>query len=337
MKNKKALLFFFFLFGGIALFINSLIHSGFGEIWNSLRHFSALNFMLFIGVSFFNFYLYSLRWSLILHALSPEKKVSQMASFLHRMAGFSLSYVTPVAQLGGEPIRVLLMEEEGISRKVAVNSVVIDKALELAALIVFIVLGMVAALADGTVPLGAKGFLWAFIVLMLLLIFWFYYTSIKNIGFISSIFKFLRLNKVRRLEKLDLKIHTFEQEMNTFYREHPKTLYQLVVISIATTAFILLEHYMVGKFLGVDLTFFQIFLSSTIPYLAYLLPVPGGLGVLESGHAAIFALLGVSVNVFVFVLIIRLRDLFFVAIGLIHASKRGLTMLKKEFKNDFVE
>ena len=85
--------------------------------------------------------------------------------------------------------------------------------------------------------------------------------------------------------------------------------------------------------MGVKLTFFQTFLASTIPYIAYVVPIPGGLGLLEGGHAAVFAALGVNINAFVLVFIIRMRDLVFVLAGLVHASKRSLTLLKESYKS----
>lgn len=88
--------------------------------------------------------------------------------------------------------------------------------------------------------------------------------------------------------------------------------------------------------MGVNLSFTQAFLSSTIPYFALLLPVPGGLGILESGHTAVFLLLGVSINAFAFVFIIRLRDFIFILFGLIRGWHRGLKIMKKEYREEFI-
>lgn len=95
-----------------------------------------------------------------------------------------------------------------------------------------------------------------------------------------------------------------------------------------------LEHFLVAYFMGIKLTFFQSFLSATLPGVSYIIPVPGAVGMLEGSHAGIFALLGVGINVFVFVLILRLRDLVFILIGLAHASKHSIKMIKKSFTKE---
>lgn len=331
--KKKVVFMILFLILGVGLFVQSILSSGIESIIRNLEQFSLVNFLFFAGISFINFYLYSLRWELIVKALYPQKKIPSKVFFLNRMSSFGLSYVTPTAQLGGEPVRMMLLEEAGVPKKIVASSVVIDKALELAALIIFITTGMLVALIDGTVPPGTKYILLILAIFMLLTVFWFYYSSIKNIGFFTSIIRVLHLKKIKKLENLEGKIHEFEQEMNTFYGQHKKVMKILIIISIITTSFLLVEHFLIAWFMGVNLTFFQIFLASTIPYIAYLIPVPGGLGVLESGHATIFALLGVNINAFAFVFIIRMRDFIFVLIGLVNASRHGISMLKNGFKD----
>lgn len=333
--NKKAFFFVFFLLLGIVLFATSVYTSGLENIIQVLKEFSLLKFLILVALSFINFYIYSLRWELIVKALFKDKKVPSSAFFWDRMAGYAISYVTPVAQLGGEPLRIMLIEEEGVPQKIGASSTIIDKALEISTLIIFISCGILVALLDARVDLSIKIFMAFFAVVMLFLVFWFYYTSMRNIGFFSSIFKFLHLKKISRLQPLETKLDGFEKEMNLFYKHHPKVLWQLLILSIFTILFILAEHFLIAWFMGVRLTFTQAFLASTIPYIAYLMPIPGGLGLLEGGHATIFLLLGVSINAFAFVFIIRLRDFIFVALGLIRGWHKGLRIMKKEFKADF--
>ncbi len=333
--NKKTLIFLIFLGFGIVLFVISVYNAGLTNIINTLKDFSLLKFMILVTLSFLNFYLYSLRWELIVKALFKEKKIPSATFFWDRMAAYAISYVTPTAQLGGEPLRIMLIQEEGVPKKIATSSTIIDKALEISTLIVFISCGILTALFDHRVALAGKPLLGLLGGVMLFLVFWFYYSSIKSIGFFSSIYKFLRLRKIRRLKRFEEKLNGFEQEMNLFYKENPRAIWKLMGISLVTILFILAEHFLIAWFMGVHLTFLQAFLSSTIPYIAYLLPVPGGIGVLEGGHATIFLLLGVSINAVAFVFIIRLRDFIFVALGLIRGWHKGYHVIKKEFQENF--
>lgn len=328
--KKRLVLFSVFLLLGIALFVGVILQTGIGEIWRNLRQFSLLHFFIFVGLSFLNFGLYTFRWHLILRAIN-HSHVGFWKLFLHRMAGFALSYLTPSAQTGGEPLRILLLHHDNVSTKTATSSVVIDKGLELAALFLFIGMGLVTAIFDGSLPSEISSVAWVILTLMFGVVFWFYYASLKDIGFFSSVLRFTRLTRFKRVKSLEDRIIEVEQEMAQFYKHHVKTFLFLIVISLVITSFLLLEHYLIARFMGVRLSFLQTFLVSTIPYVAFMIPIPGGLGILESGHAAMFAALGVSINAFVLVFIIRTRDLIFVLIGLIHASKQGIVMLKRAF------
>ena len=125
-----------------------------------------------------------------------------------------------------------------------------------------------------------------------------------------------------------------EEQMAKFYTHHiPKFIF-LLFLSFATVFFMVLEHYLIALFLGVKLSFLQSFLCATLPGISYIIPVPGALGMLEGSHAGIFAILGISINVFVFVLIIRIRDLIFILIGLGHASKHGIQMIYRSFNGN---
>jgi uncharacterized protein (TIRG00374 family) len=331
--KKRLAVFIVFLAIGIALFAGVIVQTGIVEIWQNLRRFSFLNFLIFIFLSTLNFGLYTLRWEIILKHIhnAPLKKIHFGRLFLHRMSAFALSYLTPTAQTGGEPLRMMMLQHDGIPSRTAVSSVIIDKALEFAALIVFISVGIGLALIDGSLPPNTEFFFGALIAVFAIAVFWFYYSSVKDIGFFSSILRFTRLIKIRSVKRLEQKLLDVEKQMAAFYKNHLRIFVFLILISLVISAFLLLEHYLVARFMGVRLTFFQTFLVSTIPYIAYMMPIPGGLGLLEGGTAAVFSLLGVEINAFVLVFIIRIRDLVFVMVGLLHASKQGIRMLKEAF------
>lgn len=332
MSKKKISLLVISLVFGLSLFGYTIYTSGWDNIVFTLKQFSLLKFLFFVLISFVNFYLYSLRWELIVKAIFPEKKIKSLTFFLDRMAGFAVSYVTPVAQMGGEPLRLMLLEEEGVPRKVAASSIVIDKGFEIATLIIFISSGILVSIFEPGLSAESKVVFGIIGAIMLAAVFLFYYTSLKNRGFLTSIYRFLHLKKIKRLEQLESRIEKFEEETNKFYSQHPKVLMKLILISLITIVIIVAEHWLVAHFMGGDLTFVQTFLISTIPYISYLLPIPGGLGVMESTNAALFSLQGITINAFAFIFLIRLRDLIFVMIGLVRGSHKAWSMMKKEFK-----
>ncbi len=337
--KKRFIVFLLFLILGIGLFINAIVQTGLDQIWSTLRNFSFAFFLAYLVLSTLNFGLYTLRWHIILRRLLKREKLPHLHRaitfldlFFHRMAGFAISYITPMAQTGGEPLRILLLHRDGVRMSLSTASVIIDKALEFTTLMIFIFIGIALGLLDGSLPPGSRVFFGLVLIVFFMLIFWFYYASLKNIGFFSSLLRLFHLHKLTRIERFIRKIIKVEMQISAFYKQNGATFLVLVFISIFIIGFQLFEHYILALFFGVKMTFFQTFLVSTIPYLALIIPIPGGLGVLESGHAVMFALLGIQINAFVLVFIIRIRDFAFVLVGLIHASKEGLRMLHEAFE-----
>lgn len=330
---KRTFAFIFFLVIGIGLFVSVIVTTGVDSIVESLSKFSLLNFILLVVLSLLNFALFTLRWDMILHHHHEGKKVPFYRLFLHRMSAYAVNYLTPSAQTAGEPVRLFFLKEEGVDTKDAVSTIVIDKIFEYTALILFIFSGVVVSMIEGSMFSGKVEIMLVVVILIFGgLIFWFYYATIRKIGFFSSLFRFFRLNKIKRIQKHEQSIIHVEEQMAQFYINNIGKFIFLLILSFVTVLFMVLEHYLVAYFMGVNLTFLQSFLSATIPGISYLIPIPGALGMLEGSHAGIFALMGVGINVFVFVLIIRLRDLVFIFIGLAHASKQGIGMIKKSFK-----
>ena len=100
------------------------------------------------------------------------------------MSAYAVNYLTPSAQTAGEPVRIFFLQEEGVKTKEAVSTIVIDKVFEYTALILFIFSGVVVSLVEGTVFTGKiEVILIGIILLFGGLIFWFYYATIKKIGF----------------------------------------------------------------------------------------------------------------------------------------------------------
>ncbi|MCD6109545.1 flippase-like domain-containing protein [bacterium] len=325
---KRTFFFLLFLVTGILLFLSVLFNTGLDSIGKSLSTFSLANFIIFLVLSLLNFALFTLRWHIILRHQDKKHKVPFYRLFLHRMAAYAVSYLTPAATTGGEPVRIFFLQEEGVEAKAAISSTVIDKVFEYTALILFIFSGIIASIIEGSIFSGkAELMLIGFLIFFGGIIFWFYYATMKHIGFFSSILKFLRLNKLKWIKKNEKTIAHIEKQMAKFYTQNAKRFIFLLFISFCTVFFMVLEHFLIALFLGVKLTFLQSFISATIPGISYIIPVPGALGMLEGSHAGIFALLGVSINVFVFVLIIRIRDLVFISIGLAHASRHGIRMI----------
>lgn len=325
----KALVYVFFLIIGISLFVNLVIHTGVGNIFDALQRFSLVGFLVFWFVYLTNFLILTWRWEYILKHFH-KKKVSFWRLCLHRFAGWAISFLTPSAQVGGDPIRVVLLTEEGVAGKDAVFSVVVDKAVQVTGLALFGLAGFVWLLSQHLLVGNVFSTISITLVAVTVFLGWFYYSSMKkSLGFFSSFLRLVRLNKVKRFEKKYNEVLVIEEAIRTFHTDHWRRFIGLVILSIAMEAYEMVEFWIVGYFMGFEFTLSQTFLIKALPNLTYLLPIPGALGALENGHAIIFGILGIPINVVAYALIIRIRDFMNVFIGLAHLSGRGISASKK--------
>jgi uncharacterized protein (TIRG00374 family) len=327
---RKALVFFLLLLVGIAVFAYVIYQTGISNITDALVRVTVLQMILFFSVSLLNFAFLTFRWWIVL--ISHGHSVSFWFLFFSRMVGYSVSYLTPVAQVGGEPFRIyLLNERKGVSLKESASSVIIDKIFEIASLLFFLGCGVFIILLRGFLSPKTEVLLVLLLVVSVFLLFHFFVRIVNGAGYFSSLFRFFRLSKIRRIAHLEEKIVHTEHFISHFFKNSKFFVLPVCIgISAVCMSITVLEHYMLAQFLGISMSFLTLFLIATLPTIAYILPVPGGFGMLEGGYSSVFMLLGFQpAAAIAMVLLIRMRDLLFVLIGLLSASHHGFWLLIK--------
>ena len=121
-----------------------------------------------------------------------------------------------------------------------------------------------------------------------------------------------------------------EEMMSHFLREDKVLVAKVLLLSFIVLAFRTIDVFYLMYFFGVDLTFSQAFLISTLPGIALIMPVPGSVGVLEGGFAAIFALLLVPLNPITYAVIVRSRDFIFIVLGLVRILAKGREFIEEK-------
>jgi uncharacterized membrane protein YbhN (UPF0104 family) len=116
--------------------------------------------------------------------------------------------------------------------------------------------------------------------------------------------------------------------MREFLTSEASPRLRVALLAFIVIAFRVVEVFYLAWFFGVSLTFAQAFLGATLPGIALLLPVPGGIGFFEGGFAAVFETLGIPLSAVAFALLIRLRDIVFIAIGSFWIARRGERLLR---------
>lgn len=310
------------------------MHTGIDNIIHAFQQFSLFHFFILCLLTAFNFVLYAWRWKLIIKKFAPENKVPFKTLYMTRTSAFSIGYMTPFLQVGGEPVRVFFLEKKGVDRKNAIASVVVDKTLESTAFVALSVIGVALGFYFNLFEGKLGVVLWRSLIAAIIFLFTLYYAIFFKSGFISKIIRVLHLTKFKAVHKFERKVAEIEDLMSDFVTGSHLRFYFLMFLSCLNVVVYVFEHFLLALFLGVKLTALQSFLATSIPNSAYLIPIPGALGALESLHVVVFALLGISINAVALVLILRIRDFLLVLVGMLYASSHGVHIIKEAFQKN---
>jgi glycosyltransferase 2 family protein len=340
MKKYTILGILFLLGAGLLYYVISSIDLA--AVWNTLSQISLANYLIYLALGFGVFTLYTLRWKLILNCHGHSLSFIKM--YWYRLSAYGISYLTP-SQLGGEPVRIYLAaESDNVRLRDVVSSVLTDKLFEVSALLTFIAAGVIYLAFTNLVANGAQSVLFAIVIFLIALLVYTYHRLVSGKGVLAPLFRTVRLHKIKSISKFESKLIRTENRVAHFLskEEHQRLAIPLAgLISIGIVAFIIFEHWLLAYFLGVNLTVTQAFIVSTIPLIAYMIPIPLGVGIYEGAHITLFSLLGYEPSFALsIVLAIRTKDIIISIFSLIYASTHGVHLIgrrrniptKKEIK-----
>jgi len=276
--------------------------------------------------------LITLRWWIIVRA--DAKRVPFLPLLGMRVSAFGVSYFTLGPQVGGEPLQVLSLQKKyGTAYTRATASVLLDKLLEFLVNFWLLALGLTAVFQAGLLT-GSRLQLAASMVLLaaaalappiyLILLSHRRYPLTGLLGLLPFIPKKARPARFLRAA---------EWLAAGFCRRHPRLLLAALGMSMLAGAGMLVDYALMISFLGIHLPFWSSVAGWTAGWLAFLIPLPGGLGALESSQVAALGIFGIpAASALGVVLLMRARDLLFGGLGLALAGQ-GLSPAKQ--KNNF--
>jgi uncharacterized membrane protein YbhN (UPF0104 family) len=297
----------------VALLYFALRHAPFLEIWSVLAQLKPHQLGIILVVNALVIICMTARWWIIVRAENPSVPFLPMIGY--RLAVFGLSYFTPGPQVGGEPLQVLyLQHNHGLSFARATSAVIMDKLLEFLVNFVLIGMGAWAILRVGLISgeggrltlslIGLAGLLSLPLAQIVLLYFGFHPITkiLLSLPFIQMENKALRT------------IIVAERMASAFCRRHARPMILAVI-----------EYYLMVIFLGMNLTVVQLLASLTAMQIAFLMPLPGGLGALEASQVFALGAFGQTASAAIsLTLLMRARDILNGGIGLLLAG-RGVT------------
>ena len=297
-----------FLVLAVLLFI-ALRSAPLKDIWSTLTKLQPWQLAILLFVNALVILFMTLRWWLILRAELPGLPFIPLIGY--RLSAFAMSYFTPGPQVGGEPLQIILLRRNhDVSFARAGSAVLLDKLFEFLGNFVFIGIGLFAITRVGLlsehITISAIGWIvlailvsWPIIHFLLL------YTRRKPISVLLRTF----LSKYANRKWYRL-IIAAEYLAASFTHRHPRFLFGALLASLVSWSGMGLEYLLMLQFIDIHLTLWQALAGLTAALLAFLFPLPGGLGALEASQVLALGSFGYSPATAIgLTLLMRARDL----------------------------
>jgi len=237
------------------------------------------------------------------------------------VAGFSLNFVTPMVNVGGEPFKIAALSRWlGVRR--AAGSVVIYQMLHtLGMLLSFLTAVMLGAVLLPPHPALRAGLAVAGAVLAALC--WLLLTGHRRgvlqraLDLIHHIPLLDRLGQ--RLESKRATLADMDAQITDFYHKRPDRFWQALLLEYLSRSIFMLEYVLIGLGVGLHITYLQAYaiggLTSLIQNVIFI--VPFEVGTKEGSLYLFFRLLRLDPALGVYTAIVsRLRDLAWIGAGL---------------------
>lgn len=236
-------------------------------------------------------------------------------------AGFSLNFMTPMVNVGGEPFKIAAVAPWlGLRR--AAGSVVIYQMLHtLGMLLSFLTAVILGVVLLPHSPAILASLVVSFVVLTALTVL--LLTGHRNGGLERLLDWMHRMPLVdrlaRRLEPKRATLAQMDEQITDFYHRRPRRFVQALALEYISRSIFMLEYLLIAMGVGLNITFAQAYvvggLTSLIQNVIFI--VPFEVGVKEGSLYLVFQLLGLDPALGVYTAIVsRVRDLMWIGGGL---------------------
>jgi glycosyltransferase 2 family protein len=294
------------------------------DVWATLRGLHGWQLLVLVALNGLVLAALNGRWWIILRA--QGQPIPFFALLDYRLAAFGVSYFTPGPHFGGEPVQVALVERHyQTPRATAVAAVTLDKSLELLVNFLFLAVGVAVILQQRLLGAWVGHETAVFAGLLVVLPSTFLATTWAGWQPLSRSLDWMgrlagRSSQQRgqaRFERLLAALRASEAQATHFCQTTPLALAGALIVSLLSWLLLIGEYGLMLRFLGLDLTAVQTITLLTAARLAYLLPLPGGLGALEASQIFTLSLMGLDPAAGLSAsLLIRARDVSLGAFGL---------------------
>lgn len=289
-------------------------------------HFELGLVLLYFLAAIIVYMIGTLRWRQVIWSLGYNVPFKNLV--MYNLAGYGFGYITPVPSIGGESMRALLLNKHKIPLKSGLTSVMINRTIMATATALFASVGLMYVIIGYKLGIKTK----LVLILLFMLIIWLVISFYKKI--LSSknqpSRRQLKIGKIKWLNNLLDHLWEIEYSTQLFFKSKKRDFWICFLLSffawIATGIVFKLGFLLVGY----NAPFELLFLIMVFTDIAYMMPIPAALGVLEWGNVSAVSILNLpSLMGLALSLIIRMRDFFFVIIGLGYLFFQGIKIGKR--------
>jgi putative membrane protein len=312
---------FAYLAAGVALFVVILLEMDLAEAWARVEQ-VGWGLAILFGIYFIAFALDVVSWGLTLTRVPPSA-LWMYRLWKVRMVGEAFNNVTPLASMGGEPVKAIILKSHyDIGYRDGIASLVLARTTFMIALILFLAIGFALMIGEGTLSAAYKG--------------------VAGIGLaaftfgIGGLFLFQRYNISTRAAGRVLspgaaahlagaigKIRALEDDLAHFYKTRRARFAGAVTLAFANWILGAIELYVAMILLGHPVTWAEAWIIESMAQLirAAAFFVPAGIGAQEGVFILVTAAMtGNPTLGLAIALVRRIREVAWIAWGLLVAG-----------------
>lgn len=314
---------------GFGLFALILALVGPDAVWRQVQALGLGGFLAMVGNDLVATLFWIASWGVLLHAFGVRLRPREVAGI--GIAGFAVSYITPVAYVGGEPLRAWLASRKtGAPLTTVFATLFVDRLLAGLSLVLFAVLGGAFTLTGDLLSPTARLQVGAGLLVVALAVALGVLSFARNYHWLSRIVA--ALGGLRRSwtwpAEWGAKIHEMEDQMYAAFTRYLPLTALAFVLELASFFCTYLRpqlffYFTEGRMFSLSDLAVYFNLNAILTTLLWL--TPAGMGTAEGGRVGILGLVGISPHgAMAFSLTVRFLELILVGIGLVYLSREGL-------------
>lgn len=145
MKISQKWIYILSGLAGIFIIVGIFLHVGAGEILANIAKIGFTGFIVFFLNGFLVLVVGTIAWVILLGSMGFKAPFPDLV--MAKMVGFSISFLTPSMNVGGEPARTYFLHKKcNLPGSATFSTVLIDKFLELVGFFVFLFVGSLVAI-----------------------------------------------------------------------------------------------------------------------------------------------------------------------------------------------